>query len=276
MNHPLVSVIVTTRNNHATLDACLRSIVAQRYQPIELLVVDNHSTDDTKHIAARYTTRVFNTGPERSVQRNYGVSRASGTYVAIIDSDMELCPDVIQACVEKMQAKPNTKAVIIPEESFGQGFWAQCKRLERSYYVGAHWIEAARFFDKQAYERLGGYDESMVSGEDWDLSKRVAWIGSVEHISEFIRHNEGRINLWKTLKKKYYYAQHARAYLAKNRVASKITDQAGPLQRYKLFFSRPSKLFAHPLIGAGMLLMKTCEYASGLAGYAMAEREADA
>lgn len=276
MNQPLVSVIVTTRNNHATLDACLSSVIAQSYAPIELLVVDNASTDDTTDIARRYTSLVYTRGPERSVQRNYGVSLAKGKYVAIIDSDMELNPDVILACVEVTQTHPGMNAVVIPEESFGDGFWAQCKRLERSYYVGMPWIEAARFFGKPQYERVGGYDESLISGEDWDLSRRIEQLGPIGRATEFIRHNEGHIDLWKTLRKKYYYAQHARAYLARQHVASKLTDRVGPLERYKLYFSRPRRLFKNPVLGLGLLFMKTCEYGFGFAGYLVGPKESEA
>ena len=270
----LVSVIVTTRNNHATLDACLSSIAAQTYAPIELIVVDRDSTDDTKAIASKYTPRVLNRGPERSAQRNYGVAAASGAYVCIIDSDMELEPEVIAACVAAMRREAEAAAVIIPEESFGQGFWAQCKRLERSFYVGVDWMEAARFFERSAYMAVGGYDETMVSGEDWDLSRRMAERGQLARIAPFIHHNEGRLHLWRTLKKKAYYAAQARNYFAKNDVGAKLTASAGPLQRYKLFFSRPRQLFQEPLTAAGMLFMKTCEFVFGGLGYVFGGRKA--
>ena len=120
MSTPLVSIIVTTKNNHATLDACLASIAAQTYPTIELLVVDNASVDDTKDIARNYTSLVWDKGPERSTQRNFGVQQSSGEYVMIIDSDMELAPEVVEACVQAMQAAPDRGALIIPEESFGQ------------------------------------------------------------------------------------------------------------------------------------------------------------
>lgn len=274
MERPLVSVIVTTRNNQATLDACLGSITAQTYTPLELIVVDNNSTDGTADIARRYTKHVLNKPPERSVQRNFGVARAHGQYVAIIDSDMELEPEVIAACVAGVQNNPKAVAAIIPEESFGQGFWAQCKRLERSFYVGVDWIEAARFFDRQTYMTVGGYDEKMISGEDWDLSRRAAKQGELVRITPFIHHNEGRLRLWRTLKKKVYYARQARYYFAKNDVGSKLTAQAGPLQRYKLFFRQPKKLFARPVTAVGMLFMKTCEFAFGAVGYVFGSRRA--
>lgn len=271
MKQPLVSIVVPTRNSAATLEACLESVKRQSYMPIELIVVDRDSSDDTKAIAKKYTDKIFNFGPERCAQRNFGAREAAGDYVAMIDSDMQLDPNVIEACVAKVRADSSVKGVIIPEESFGQGFWAQCKRLERSFYVGVHWIEAARFFDKAAYELVGGYDETQVSGEDWDLSKRVEQVGAIVSVSEFIRHNEGQIKLWKTLKKKYYYAQHAKAYLAKNPTNSKLTAQIGPIHRYKLFFSKPQKLFKNPILGAAMLFMKTSEFAAGAMGYMKVE-----
>ena len=59
MAKPLVSVIVPTRNSAATLEACLKSIGNQAYGPIELIVVDNHSSDATREIAKRFTDMVF-------------------------------------------------------------------------------------------------------------------------------------------------------------------------------------------------------------------------
>ena len=213
---PLVSVIVPTKNSAATLEACLESIKDQKfsseffspyqgetqrgerallYSPplsfrrrpesrlndiIELLVIDNFSTDSSPEIAKKYTDKVFSKGPERSAQRNFGARRATGQFVVFIDSDMELSPKVISVCIESMDGSPLYKrgargdfippvALIIPEESFGLGFWAQCKKLERSFYVGVDWMEAARFFHKDVFIKAGGYDENMVSGEDWDL-----------------------------------------------------------------------------------------------------------
>lgn len=274
---PLVSVIVTTRNNHATLASCLRSIREQTYDNVEIVVVDNNSTDDTKDIAKRYTNHVYNKGPERSTQRNYAVEKASGKYVIIIDSDMELSPEVIAASVAKAESDPAVKGIIIPEESFGEGFWAQCKKLERSFYVGVDWIEAARFYDRAAYRQAGGYDENLVSGEDWDLSQRIGETGKLARVEPFIYHNEGRLKLAITLRKKYYYAQQFAKYIAANRgrqtQKQNIANQTGPLTRYKLFFAKPRHLFRNPFHGLGMLFMKTCEFGVGAVGYVTAKQK---
>lgn len=272
MKQPLVSVIVTTRNNHETLDACLASIAAQDYDQLELIIVDNSSSDDTKDIARRYTDQVFSKGPERSAQRNFAATKAHGEYLLIVDSDMELGEKVVSSCVNVVRQDAKIGGVIIPEESFGEGFWAQCKQLERSYYVGQDAIEAARFFRRDVFDKVDGYSEEMTGGEDWDLSRRAGAVAPIGRVAEFIRHNEGRLYFGRTARKMYYYAQHATEYFAKNPTKSALTDQSGPLARYKLFFSRPAKLLRRPHVGAGMLLLKTTEYAVGGLGYLRARR----
>lgn len=269
---PLVSVIVPTYNSAATLGDCLQAIEQQTYQAIELIVVDNHSHDATPEIARRLTRHVFTKGPERSAQRNYGVEKARGDYVCIIDSDMQLSPEVISECVAVVREQPEVKGVVIPEQSFGEGFWAACKQLERSFYIGVDWMEAARFFDTATYKKLGGYDSSLVSGEDWDLSQRVAAIGPLGRISSLIYHDEGRLKLGRTLGKKYYYAKLIALYLSKKHHASHTSKQTSILGRYALFFKQPVKLFRKPHIGIGMLFMKTLEFGAGALGMMAARR----
>ncbi|MEX2055026.1 MAG: glycosyltransferase family A protein, partial [Candidatus Andersenbacteria bacterium] len=162
--NPLVSIIVPTKNSAQFLGRCLQSIKEQTYQNIELIVVDNSSTDATQEIARKYTDKVFTKGPERSAQRNLGAAQSKGKYLLFIDSDMEVSPQVVAACIEKISSAPHIKAIIIPEESFGEGFWAQCKKLEKSFYIGVDWMEAARFFDRIVFEEVKGYDERMISG----------------------------------------------------------------------------------------------------------------
>jgi len=265
MKQPLVSVIVPTKNSAKFLDACLQSIKDQTYKNIELIVVDNNSTDNTKQIAKKYTDKVYNHGPERSAQRNYGVRWGKGEYVLIIDSDMELSKDVIAACVKEALSRDDIKGIIIPEESFGEGFWAKCKKLERSYYVGLDWMEAARFFHHRVYDDMGGYDEKNTGTEDYDLPQRIEakYPNSIARILPLILHNEQKISLLKTCSKKFYYAQRLNRYAQKEANKASFKLQSNPLQRYKLFFSQPAKLFSSPLVGIGMIYMKTCEFASG-------------
>lgn len=263
---PLVSVIVPTYNSAHVLERCLQSVQNQSYSAVELIVVDNHSVDTTVDIAKKYASAVYVQGPERSAQRNFGVKQAKGEYVAIIDSDMELETRVIAECVQEIH-KENTVGVVIPEKSFGTTFWAECKALERSFYQGVLYMEAGRFFSRTRYVDHGGYDESLVSGEDWDLSDRIGKEGKLGRTTSYILHNEGDLRFWKTVSKKFYYAKKFSAYTKKKKNDNNCQRQMSLFGRYKLFFSDSKKLFANPLQGVGMLCMKTAEFGFGGVGY---------
>ncbi|HEX6458340.1 MAG TPA: glycosyltransferase [Thermoleophilaceae bacterium] len=258
----LVSVIVPTRNSADTIGPCLESIRRQTHPEVELIVVDNSSSDGTKQIAARFADAVLDKGPERSAQRNAGASVASGAHLMFIDSDMNLEQGVVAECVEL--ADEGHAAVVIPETSFGSGYWARCKALERSCYLGDETIEAARFFTRDTFEAVGGYDESIPYGpEDWDIHARVrASGGRVGRTRSMIHHDEGRLGLGETVATKYYYGKATEQYIRKH----------GALARQQLTVLRPAffrqwrRLASDPVAAAGMLFMKACELAAGAAG----------
>jgi len=59
MTNPLVSIVITTKNEEKNIENCLKSIVNQTYKNIEIIVVDNNSSDSTKEISLKYTDKVF-------------------------------------------------------------------------------------------------------------------------------------------------------------------------------------------------------------------------
>lgn len=269
----LVSIIITTKNEERNIENCLISITLQTYSPIQIIVVDNNSTDKTKELAKNYTKYVFNKGPERSVQRNHGAQKANGEYVLFIDSDMILSPKVVEQCVKKINA--GFKGVIIPEESFGVGFWAQTKGLERQLLLGVNWLEAPRFLRKKTFDEFNGYDAANTGTEDFDLPQRIkAKYGesAIGRITAFIRHNEGNLSLLKTMKKKFYYASNLGSYTIKSENKVYFKKQSSLIQRYLLFFSKPKVLFSNPILGFGMLFMKTSEFVAGGLGYFFRKR----
>jgi glycosyltransferase involved in cell wall biosynthesis len=257
---PLVSIVVPTRNSDWTLAACLRSARAQTHSPIELIVVDNNSTDGTHEIAAELADRVLSGGFERSAQRNLGARQAQGRYVLFVDSDMLLAPDVVAACVA---AAANAEAVVVPERSVGSGFWTACRALERACYLGDETIESARFFDRETVLRAGGYDEALSAGEDWDLHARVvANGGRVSRAASTIDHDEGRLSLRRLAAKKFSYGRSLSRYAVKH----------PSLARRQLVLVRPAfvrhrrTLAQRPFLLAGIAVMKLTEFAAGAAG----------
>lgn len=271
MKQDLVSIIVTTKNEEVNIGNCLESIKKQTYKKIELLVIDNNSTDKTKEIAKKYTKFVFDKGPERSKQRNFGVNKAKGKYVLILDADMILTTSVVEECVKEIEKK-KVGGVIIPEKSFGEGFWAKCKSLERSFYIGNDTIEAARFFSRKIFISSGGFDEILTGPEDWDLSQRIKEKFGIGRVNSKIMHNEGNLSLLRTISKKYYYSQRFKEYMHKSEHKKYTGKQFNLIGRYMIFFSQPIKLFKNPLLGVGMLFMKTCEFVGGGIGYIVSKK----
>lgn len=272
MKKPRVSVIIPTKNSIRTIEECLSSLKNQTYPHVEIIVVDNHSTDGTEKVAKKLATTVLLRGPERSAQRNFGAKHAKGEYFLFIDSDMKLDPTVVEECVSTITSKPIFHAVIIPEISFGIGFWAECKALERSFYLGVSSLEAARFFNAKTFRKFGGYDEKNTGTEDYALPQQIKAEYSdsaIGRISAFIHHNEGNLPFFHSLRKKFYYAQKLDSYVQNSHNSRHFKNQASLLQRYMLFFKNPRKLFARPLIGMGMLLLKTSEFGAGGLGYVL-------
>jgi glycosyltransferase involved in cell wall biosynthesis len=257
----LVSVVVPTRNSARTLHACLASIRQQTYDCVEAIVVDNSSSDATREIAESLGCTVLTAGPERSAQRNVGARNARGSHLLFVDSDMVLEPRVVEDCVAA--ARAGATAVIVPEASFGEGFWARCRRLERSCYIGDDDIEAARFYTRKLFRHLGGFDEELNAGEDWDLSQRAVASGArITRVSSRIDHDEGRIRLRAHLGKKYSYGKSFPAYRRRHHGS---TGRQLRLIR-PAFVRHRSALAAEPITAAGMFLLKGLEFSAGALG----------
>jgi glycosyltransferase involved in cell wall biosynthesis len=268
MSKSLVSLIVTTKNEAEVIERLLKSIKKQSYKIIELIVVDNNSTDKTAVIVKKYTKHIFSKGPERSTQRNFGAKKAKGDYFMFLDADMELSPHVVEECVDKITQDKKVGAVTVPEQSKVKLFWEKVKAHERSFYneVGDTTTDASRFFSRKAFLSVGGYDESITGPEDWDLPENVLKKGyKTTRIKSVIYHYERVPSLFQLGKKKYYYALTSHRYLKKHNIS--------PMSAKTIYFLRPvfyknwRKLLGHPVLSGGMFVMFAVELASGGFGF---------
>ena len=167
-----LSVVITTRNESANIANCIRAFDGFR-KDVEIIVVDNASTDDTKSIAASLGAKVFDKGPERSAQRNLGWRTAVAPWVVILDADMIMPRETIEEMLACASRGDGIAAYWIPEVRTGDGIRVKARNFERSFYDGTC-IDALRFFSKEILEKTGGYDENLIAGpEDWELDIRV-------------------------------------------------------------------------------------------------------
>lgn len=284
MTEPLVSLVITTKNEEKNVETVMKSIEAQSYRAIETILVDNGSVDKTKELARKYTGYVYEKGPERSAQRNFGmIDKAKGKYVMFIDCDMILSPNLIKKCVSMMESG-NYLALHIPEIVLGKNYWSKVRRFERSFYNGTV-IDGARFFRKDKFVEVGGFDETMSGPEDWDIDKKIKQIGRIgllqaedetgdwslkkfvldrgvdpTEYGSLIYHNESEFNLKKYLAKKSYYAQSFNGYVEKwGKDDPDIKKQLGLTYRFFTVFVENGKwlrLIKHPLLLGGMFYLR--------------------
>ena len=255
-----LTVVITTKNEAANIAACIHSFdVARGQGKVEVIVVDNASTDETKKIAAELGAAVFDKGPERSAQRNLGWQKGRAPWAMIIDADMIIPPETVEEILEKTAAgdEEKTAAYWIPEVRTGTGFRVRARNFERSFYNGTC-IDALRLFRKEVLEKTGGYDESLIAGpEDWELDIRVLALGvKCEVLEHHLIHNERQLTLKRVLEKKAYYSHSMAAYQAKWPNHPAVKKQFSLYYRYLGVFIEKGKwrkILRHPILFVGVM-----------------------
>lgn len=253
--YKVISAIIPTYNSQSTLEDCLKSIKNQN-ESFEIIVVDNYSTDQTIKIANKFTRSVYQKGPERSAQRNYGANKAHGDWLLFLDSDQALSENCCQDGI-KTAIKNNLDAVIIPEEVKGSGFWSKVLDLEKQIYTTHKSVSTPRFIKNSAFQKLQGFDANLIAAEDWDLTQRLTKNGYKIGFSKALIYNlEENSTLTSIIKKKYYYARdinkyaqkHPRSFISQANFISRLTN-ADAL----------AKMAKDPAHAAGLLFLKSAQ-----------------
>jgi glycosyltransferase involved in cell wall biosynthesis len=169
---PLVSVIMAAYNAADHIGEALESALAQDWRPLEVVVVDDGSTDDTAAIVARYPDVMYvrqdNQGP--SAARNTAAEHSSGEFLANFDSDDLLPTTRVSDQVSFLLAHPELGAVFGRQEWMNAPEWM----ARDSVYGDVDGIPLSSvMFRRNVFFDLGGYDTSFVHGEDMDLLVRM-------------------------------------------------------------------------------------------------------
>jgi GT2 family glycosyltransferase len=205
-NQPLVSVVITNWNGHNVLPACLDALARQVYRPLEVIIVDNGSVDDSLEIAGNWQPPAGICKKSVPIDRNLGfaggtnrgIEQASGEFVALLNNDTEADPKWISELVLRLQARPEigfcaSKLLLFDErdrlDTAGHGFsragagfahlrWSQDNaeaNVEQEVF-GA--CAAASIYRKTALDKVGIFDEDFFCYyEDLDLDFRLQLAG---------------------------------------------------------------------------------------------------
>ncbi len=164
---PLISVIIPTYQHAASLPACLDSVLAQTYAPVEIIVVDDGSTDDTHMVLKRYADRIVsivqpNAGSNPA--RNRGLAEAQGEYVICCDADVIMKPDMLQQLKSALDAHPAASYAY-------SGFWFGWK-LFKGVPFSAERLRQVNFVHTSSLVRRAefpGFDPAIRRLQDWDV-----------------------------------------------------------------------------------------------------------
>jgi glycosyltransferase involved in cell wall biosynthesis len=244
-SRPDVSVIVPTRDSAVDLDQCLVSLRGDQGASFEVIVVDQESSDATRDIAAAAGAKVLveprpklYAPPTQS--RNAGAAAASGEYLLHLDADMAIAPAMLSEAVH-MCRNGGYSALTLEEIDVAHGFWAECKALERRTYRGSDLLEAARFVRADVFRDVGGYDESLGSGEDWDVHARYAERGAIGRLPGAVYHYLGALAFADQVRKKFTYGRSAVRFLGKRDSSSFPSAMAAAYARsWRLYVRDPS------------------------------------
>lgn len=168
-----VSIIIPCYNHAEYLGEAIESSLAQTYPHLEVIVVDDGSTDDTAAVAAAYPVRLIRTnnrGP--SSARNTAIMNAGGEAILPLDADDTLHPDYLKHTVGPLAEDPGVGVVHTYAQILGSGEMMSDSAWEVSLQnlKAANQIYGISLIRTEALKACGGYSPLMVHGyEDWDL-----------------------------------------------------------------------------------------------------------
>jgi glycosyltransferase involved in cell wall biosynthesis len=237
----------------------------------EVIVVDNFSEDETINIARRFGTIVI----ERSGRsgnpastKNAGISKSSGKYVLLLDSDEVLAEGTVQDCVTLCE-KENLGMVKIPLLFVGSSFWGRCSAYWKNcnYLVNKRIIGSIpRFFVKKIILAAGLFDENLTYGEDWELYSRLRRNGVKEaYCSSRMLHLEPS-SFKKIMRRELYYSRfvHSHSRRFEEEYMSIYENSFLSLREALKGFDRSPQLVVGSLL---LLFVKTCFWAIKFASF---------
>jgi glycosyltransferase involved in cell wall biosynthesis len=177
---PLVSVVIPCFNLGRFLDEAVQSALAQTLPDVEVVVVDDGSTDpDTRALLADYRpprTRVVRSENRGlPAARNLGIRSSQGPYVCALDADDRLEPTWLEKAVDVLRADPSLAFVSHWFRAFGDEQWDWTpQRCDLPSLLDSNTVNGAALVRREVLVAAGLFDESMREGcEDWELWLRV-------------------------------------------------------------------------------------------------------
>ena len=176
-NNPLISVMMPTYNNAKYIKQAIESIYAQNYDNIEIIVVDDGSTDNTKEIVQQYKGIKYFYIEHKGIPfaRNLVLEKSKGEYIAILDSDDYWLPEKLNMQIQYFKDHPDCEIVFTKFKNIIDNEKIRNDRItinekNREEKEKKHLPTA--LIKKSLFEKYGVFDEDFQTGEDSELMFR--------------------------------------------------------------------------------------------------------
>ena len=180
-----ISVIIPTFNRYKMIGRAINSILEQTYKPYEIIIVDDGSTDETKHlIHDEYPTIKYFCQSRSGVSkaRNRGIVESKGDWIAFLDSDDEWLPNKLEKQKENLKQNPTILVSHTNETWIRNGVRVNQMKKHQKYggYIFDKCLEFCRMspssimIHRNVFEVIGNFDEDLSVCEDYDLWIRIA------------------------------------------------------------------------------------------------------
>lgn len=178
----LVSVIIPVYNGADYLAEAIESVFAQSYMPMEIIVVDDGSTDQSAQIVQTLATRapmpvryVYQTNQGPGSARNHGISLAQGDLLAFLDQDDVWLPDKTRHQVAWLEQNPDLGYVLTMNRLFLDANFARPEwvRPERLVAEQKGFFPSCLLARRQTFDRIGLFDPSLFTSSDTDWMFRA-------------------------------------------------------------------------------------------------------
>ncbi|HEX8762523.1 MAG TPA: glycosyltransferase [Candidatus Saccharimonadales bacterium] len=180
MSQPLISVIIPCYNYAAYMAETIESVLQQTYSNIEIIIIDDGSTDHTAEVAASYAGRVhyyFQPNRGLSAARNAGFEKAAGDYVVHIDADDKLYPNFVERTLEAAVANPDAAFIYTQQQYFEAAHnITDFPQYNIEILKKRNYIPACTLIRADVLRRFS-YDTKFTSWEDWDFYLTLAEAG---------------------------------------------------------------------------------------------------
>ena len=184
-----VSVVIPSYNSAHHITETLESVFNQTYQPREIIVVDDGSTDDTRSVLEKYRDRiiyVYQKNAGEPAARNTGIRRASGDFIAFLDADDLWLPNKLELQMDYFEKRPEVALVYTDMKQFDENGITHesikewLKMSPPSGYIFPQLFAETLFgsgtvvFRKSSVEKVGFFDETFFVGSDYEMWLRMA------------------------------------------------------------------------------------------------------